>query len=969
MSILCEYMKSFSLIFIVILFSAGFVITDGYGENKIESSTYVSEEITRMGNPVVDFRNDIFTIVNGEIVGIPNDDGNMFLLKFNNDLSEIISYTSFRTSGHDYPLLAIDSDGNVFVSGNVETIASDIPTTPGAYLESTSSKYGYYILKFDNSLDQLLAGTFVGVSPFVAVPYISINDQDDVVLTGSSGSSDHPTTPGAYDETCGSDGFISKFSNDLTQLLASTCLGNKKNTSITGQAVFDLDGNIYVIGQTSDSEFPTTTNAYDTTYNGASNDVIISKFSPDLTELLSSTFLGSTGIEHGYGLVFDNDGNLVLTMLGNSKSQYPSASGFPTTVNAFSREFTGNSYEIIVSKLDSELTSLLASTFINGNGEDHVSRPIIDSSNNVILTGTTQSTNFPTTVDAFDSQMEKSELFISVLDNSLSTLLSSTFLGGSDNDSVSRQPILDNDGQLIITGGTFSDDFPTTSGVLFEEKTFERSGFLTKIILDIPSISEIPDNNILKQIHSVSAFGEIQIESYDVILIPDSTETVKITGNIKSTSDENTVLLVITHPDASKENRKVVLNGNSFEKLYEIDSTFDDGEYEINGFYDEQQIGTVFFSLTKSLSKSVVVDSEPEPTPEPTPDFTENNVKPKPSFVDETKDPQSYVDRYENEPSYKEWFDENYSDYTIYEAVGLEEPKTQTIVTIDPEPVPDNEPTCGTGTVLKNGICIVDSSKTNVKLDDLRKLIPDYYNYDELGAVESDGGTYIHARIQKDGGARTVDILQFTDENKTWDMFKEQKQRTKFVEPVTDLSATCYEGWSTEYVQIISCVKNDLLIIVQAQNTETKSVMKQILDKIDGSTPISNIAKNIESNGGGCLIATATYGSELAPQVQQLRELRDNQLLQTESGAAFMGTFNDVYYSFSPIIADYERENPYFKEAVKLAITPLISSLSLMENAESESEVLSIGISVIMLNLGMYFGVPAVVVVGIRKRF
>ncbi len=131
----------------------------------------------------------------------------------------------------------------------------------------------------------------------------------------------------------------------------------------------------------------------------------------------------------------------------------------------------------------------------------------------------------------------------------------------------------------------------------------------------------------------------------------------------------------------------------------------------------------------------------------------------------------------------------------------------------------------------------------------------------------------------------------------------------------------------------------------------------------------STIIKLTEEEGGGCLIATATYGSELAPQVQQLRELRDNQLLQTESGTAFMGTFNDIYYSFSPIIADYERENPLFKEAVKLAITPMISSLSLMENTESESEVLSMGLSVIMLNIGMYLGVPAVVIVGIRKKF
>jgi hypothetical protein len=81
-----------------------------------------------------------------------------------------------------------------------------------------------------------------------------------------------------------------------------------------------------------------------------------------------------------------------------------------------------------------------------------------------------------------------------------------------------------------------------------------------------------------------------------------------------------------------------------------------------------------------------------------------------------------------------------------------------------------------------------------------------------------------------------------------------------------------------------------------------------------------------------------------------------------------MGIFNDIYYSFSPVIADYERENPLFKEAVKLAITPMISSLSLMESAETESEVLSIGLSVIALNLGMYLGIPAIIIFGIKKR-
>ena len=136
---------------------------------------------------------------------------------------------------------------------------------------------------------------------------------------------------------------------------------------------------------------------------------------------------------------------------------------------------------------------------------------------------------------------------------------------------------------------------------------------------------------------------------------------------------------------------------------------------------------------------------------------------------------------------------------------------------------------------------------------------------------------------------------------------------------------------------------------------------------ISSSDPTASTNPGIP-RGGGCLIATATYGSEMATEVQQLRELRDNQLLQTASGKQFMGMFNDVYYSFSPIISDYERENPLFKEAVKLAITPMISSLSLMDGANSESEVLGIGLAVIALNIGMYLGIPAVVIVGIRKR-
>ena len=126
----------------------------------------------------------------------------------------------------------------------------------------------------------------------------------------------------------------------------------------------------------------------------------------------------------------------------------------------------------------------------------------------------------------------------------------------------------------------------------------------------------------------------------------------------------------------------------------------------------------------------------------------------------------------------------------------------------------------------------------------------------------------------------------------------------------------------------------------------------------------------VEPNGGGCLIATAAFGSEMAPQVQLLRELRDNTVLQTQYGSAFMAGFNEFYYSFSPVVADYERENPMFKEAVKVTLTPLLTSLAILNyvDIDTEQEMLGYGIGVILLNIGMYFVAPAAVIIAIKNR-
>ncbi|RDJ38689.1 MAG: hypothetical protein DWQ13_03275 [Crenarchaeota archaeon] len=280
----------------------------------------------------------------------------------------------------------------------------------------------------------------------------------------------------------------------------------------------------------------------------------------------------------------------------------------------------------------------------------------------------------------------------------------------------------------------------------------------------------------------------------------------------------------------------------------------------------------------------------PEPEPDPIADFQQ--------YVDSTKNPQYYVDRYNNEPSYKDWFDQNFPGITIYQAVGISEPKsTPPPPEPEPEPKPKSEPKSEPSPTKDNGIAkFVDPKKD-----------PQYY----------------------------VDRYNNEPSYKAW-----------FETNYPDM--TIYEAVGLPAPQSGLC------------GTGTKLV--------DGVCKVTLETKT--TKGGGCLIATAAYGTEMAHQVQFLREVRDNTLLSTESGTSFMTGFNDIYYSFSPTIADWERENPAFREAVKAFITPMVSTLSIMTLADqgSEEQVLFLGISVIALNLGMYIAAPAVVAIKVRKH-
>ncbi|KKS28067.1 MAG: cell surface glycoprotein (S-layer protein) [Parcubacteria group bacterium GW2011_GWC2_42_11] len=242
----------------------------------------------------------------------------------------------------------------------------------------------------------------------------------------------------------------------IDPLLASTYLGG--SSSDYGYSLtLDTSGDVYVTGNTSSSDFPTTSGAYDTSYNSVDEDVFVSKLDGGLSSLLASTYLGGSGDDYGISLALDTSGDVYVT--GETGS-----TDFPTTSGAYDASYNG-SWDVFVSKLDSGLTSLLASTYLGGSSSDYgYSLTLDDTSGHVYVTGWTWSSDFPTTSGAYDTSRNGfNDVFVSKLDSGLTSLLASTFLGGPSDD-YGYSLTLDTSGDVYVMGRTNSTDFPTTSG-------------------------------------------------------------------------------------------------------------------------------------------------------------------------------------------------------------------------------------------------------------------------------------------------------------------------------------------------------------------------------------------------------------------------------------------------------------------------------------------------------------------------
>ncbi len=348
------------------------------------------------------------------------------------------------------------------------TYSTSFPTTNGAY--DTSFNDGYnktdvFISKLDGNLANLLASTFLGGSKEEAGQCIACSSNGKIYVAGYTASSNFPATSNAYDFSLdyGSwDGFISELNSDLTSLEASTFLGRSEYENIHSMVLLNPNQSgpgtyVLVTGETTSNNFPTTTGAYDTTYNdnGTYRDVFISKLDGDLHSLLASTFLGGTFSDYAGGLALDSSGNVYVT--GNTSS-----SNFPTTSGAYDTSCNGG--DAFVSKLDSGLTSLLASTFLGGSGSDDANA-IAVGTKNIFIGGITHSSDFPITSGVYDTSFGgSSEAFISKINTDLTNLKASTYLGGSLGEvvlTIVREPL---NNVLFVSGYTESTDFPTTNG-------------------------------------------------------------------------------------------------------------------------------------------------------------------------------------------------------------------------------------------------------------------------------------------------------------------------------------------------------------------------------------------------------------------------------------------------------------------------------------------------------------------------
>ncbi|MCK4614320.1 MAG: SBBP repeat-containing protein, partial [Thermoplasmata archaeon] len=350
--------------------------------------------------------------------------------------------------------IVTDSDNCAYVVGF--TVSYDYPVTSGAYDTIYNGLQDVVVTKLNADGSDLVYSTFIGGTNVDMGAGIAIDREKHVYIIGQTSSPEFPTTPGSYDRIPNGDAdcFALKLNNDGSELLFSTLIGGS-NADRVDDLLIDQGLNLYFVGPTFSEDFPTTEGCYDDTHNGE-RDGFICKLNSEGSELLLSTYLGGSEYDYCLGIEIDAMNNVWIT--GNSES-----SDFPTTPDCYDDTHNGM-MDGIICKFDENLSTLIYSTYIGGSESEVGYSITLDDKNNPLMAGYTSSGDFPTTPGCYDDEKsDEQDGFFLKFDIENSTLFYSTFFGGSHSDvqaSMVRKP---ND-DVILVGTTESFDFPTTPG-------------------------------------------------------------------------------------------------------------------------------------------------------------------------------------------------------------------------------------------------------------------------------------------------------------------------------------------------------------------------------------------------------------------------------------------------------------------------------------------------------------------------
>jgi hypothetical protein len=400
-----------------------------------------------------------------------------FVTKLNAAGTAIMYSTYLGGAGDDTGTgIAVDGAGNAFVAGL--STSSNFPTTPGAFQTVNGGSFDAFVTKLDPSGGSLLYATYVGGNSAEQGGRLAVDSSGNAYLQGFTASTNFPTSAGAFQTTFGGgthDTFVTKLNPSGSALVYSTYLGGGDHDFGVGVGV-DNGGNAYVTGTTASSNFPTTAAAFQTSPPGSEN-AFVSKINATGSGLEYSTYLGGDNIDFGNAIAVDAVGSAYA--VGETAS-----ANFPITPGGFQTALAGFDTDMYVTKLNASGSGLEYSTYLGGTGQEHGQGIVVDAAGRAYTTGSSGSSNFPTTAGALRASLSgPNDAFVTKLNASGTGLEYSTYVGGSATDGSSAI-VVDGVGDPYVAGGSRSTDFPTTLGAFATTSSGDADGFVTKLDLN-----------------------------------------------------------------------------------------------------------------------------------------------------------------------------------------------------------------------------------------------------------------------------------------------------------------------------------------------------------------------------------------------------------------------------------------------------------------------------------------------------